>query len=143
VTHLVRRGGAWYRTLLSNGRSAYRSVLPSPGIPDEFTGFRVVCLPREVAPPRVLLRGGSWDNSAHYCCSAYRGHFAPGDALIGIVGFRVVCLPPPEKDGRRIAVRGGAWNWSSSLWSGLTRSPGIPDEFTGFRVVCLPREVAP
>jgi hypothetical protein len=55
----LRRGGTWYRTLLSNGRSAYRSVLPSSEPPDDFTGFRVVCLPLEVKPTQVAIRGGS------------------------------------------------------------------------------------
>ena len=92
MTHLVRRGGAWYRTLLANGRSAYRSVLPSRELLDSYTGFRVVCLPQEVAPPQMVLRGGSWLSFPGDCRSAPRGLGRP-DFADGLIGFRVVCLP--------------------------------------------------
>jgi hypothetical protein len=39
-----------------------------------------------------LLRGGSWNNNARNCRSAYRNHNEPGNANNN-VGFRVVCLP--------------------------------------------------
>jgi formylglycine-generating enzyme required for sulfatase activity len=51
-----------------------------------------VCLPGEVTPPRMLLRGGSWDSDPRYCRSARRSHLQP-DIAIGNIGLRVVCLP--------------------------------------------------
>jgi formylglycine-generating enzyme required for sulfatase activity len=92
VTHQVRRGGTWYRTLLSNGRSAYRSIWPSRELPDDFTGFRVVCLSKGAAPLRMLLRGGSWGFIPGGCRSAYRGRSQPG-VPDDDIGFRVVSLP--------------------------------------------------
>jgi formylglycine-generating enzyme required for sulfatase activity len=53
--------------------------------------------PAEELPPEGrelrLLRGGSWFNEPHICRSAYRISDHPG-RLIGLVGFRVCCLPP-------------------------------------------------
>ncbi|MBR8835873.1 MAG: formylglycine-generating enzyme family protein [Stigonema ocellatum SAG 48.90 = DSM 106950] len=40
-----------------------------------------------------LLRGGSWLNNPEYCRSAYRNGSAP-DNDNGLIGFRVVCVPP-------------------------------------------------
>jgi formylglycine-generating enzyme required for sulfatase activity len=42
---------------------------------------------------RRLLRGGSWYGYPRNCRSAYRNYLRPGLAALGIVGFRVVCLP--------------------------------------------------
>jgi formylglycine-generating enzyme required for sulfatase activity len=93
MTHQVRRGGTWvFRTLLSNGRSTYRSIWPSRELPDDYTGFRVVCLPLEVAPPRIVLRGGCSQYHSWFFRSTYRGFYWPVHANER-AGFRVVCLP--------------------------------------------------
>ncbi len=39
-----------------------------------------------------VLRGGSWNLSAKYCCVSLRFNFAPSSRY-GNLGFRVVCLP--------------------------------------------------
>jgi len=88
------RGGSWdgYPRYC---RSAY-SNHARPGDANDDVGFRVVCLPGEVAPPRMLLRGGSWDiGNYRFCRSAFRYHFQP-DVANDFIGFRVVCLPAPE-----------------------------------------------
>jgi hypothetical protein len=91
-TPRTTRGGP-YVVLPGHGRSACRNLrlaFVSPVI-----GFRVVCLPREVAPPRMplmLLRGGSWFFRPRYCGSTLR---APSRSSLARhdFGFRVVCLP--------------------------------------------------
>jgi len=87
------RGGACFR---SSCRSAYRGRSQSADTYYGF-GFRVVCLPREVAPLQIVLRGGtwssgSWDFTPRSCRSAYRNFSGPGNANF-LIGFRVVCLP--------------------------------------------------
>ena len=48
-----------------------------------------------------VLRGGSWDDSAGFCRSAYRFGGGPGDRIL-IFGFRLVFLPgqPKKKTGQ-------------------------------------------
>jgi hypothetical protein len=56
-------------------------------------GFRVVRLPREVAPCRAVLRGGGWDEAPSYCRSAFREDDPPVGSYRGYgLGFRVVRL---------------------------------------------------
>jgi uncharacterized protein (TIGR02996 family) len=43
-----------------------------------------------------MLRGGSWDDGAHYCRSAGRDRAGPGHRCSNI-GFRVVCSPSPQR----------------------------------------------
>lgn len=54
---------------------------------------------RQAADARSrVLRGGSWNNSARYCRSAYRDRNTPGDRF-GFDGFRLcVFLGPGDKD---------------------------------------------
>jgi formylglycine-generating enzyme required for sulfatase activity len=87
------RGGSW-NSYPRFCRSAHRLRL-QPDYALDGIGFRVVCLPHEVALPRtrMLLRGGSWFSNPRDCRSAYRDHYGPDDAFLN-VGFRVVCLPP-------------------------------------------------
>jgi hypothetical protein len=148
MTHQVRRGGTWYRTLLSNGRSTYRSVWPSRELPDDFTGFRVVCLPRVVTD--LSVRGGSWSsNHDRYCRSASRGcDFS--ECTDSETGFRVVCLPPEVAPPRmvpplRMIVRGGSWlssPWRCHSASRFRGRAGSAGGHFGFRMVCLPPEVS-
>jgi formylglycine-generating enzyme required for sulfatase activity len=94
------RGGSWFN-FPRNCRSA-RRCLNHPGWygdADDVIGFRVVCLPQEVKPTQVAIRGGShaqlnypWCRST-WCRSACRGVcHSPGYADDDI-GFRVICLP--------------------------------------------------
>ena len=84
------RGGACFR---SSCRSAYRGRSQSADTYYGF-GFRVVCLPQEVAP---VVRGGCWDGGLLGCRSAIRDDAGPGydDDLMG---FRVVCLQAAPQD---------------------------------------------
>ena len=91
MTRQVRRGGTWRLTLFSNGRSAYRNAWAPRGL-NGSTGFRVVCLSQGVAPPRMLVRGGSFFNFLHYCRAVSRLCYFPAYAN-ALSGFRVVCLP--------------------------------------------------
>jgi formylglycine-generating enzyme required for sulfatase activity len=84
------RGGSWFDGP-RNCRSASRDFFRPDNADDDF-GFRVVCLPGEVAPPRKLLRGGSWLTFPGCCRSAYRFLNWPDVASYSL-GFRVVCLP--------------------------------------------------
>jgi len=88
--HSDLRGGSWDSNP-GDCRSAFRD-LNQPVYANGNVGFRVVCLPGEVAPPRMLLRGGSWVNDPRLCRSAWGGHALPGNASLNS-GFRVVCLP--------------------------------------------------
>ena len=67
---------------------------------DSETGFRVVCLPPEVKPTQVAIRGGSharlnypWCRSTVGCRSACRGVCHSPDYAYDDIGFRVICLP--------------------------------------------------
>jgi len=96
----ARRGGLWlFRNAQRGARSAYRS-LERPSGTNEYTGFRVVCLPREARPTQVAIRGGShvrlnypWCRST-WCRSACRGVCHSPDYADDDIGFRVICLPP-------------------------------------------------
>jgi formylglycine-generating enzyme required for sulfatase activity len=99
MTHYrVQRGGTWFyrRKQQAYLRLAYRRVDKAHHV-DDLVGFRVVCLPPEVAPPwmPLPLRGGSWGNLPGGRRSASRSRYRPGFAYSG-VGFRVVCLPREE-----------------------------------------------
>jgi len=96
-TPRLLRGGSW--GFIPGG---CRSACRDHGRPDDafdIVGFRVICLPREVAPPRIMpLRGGSWagrvglyNPELRYWRSAYRAMGGP-DEDGSNVGFRVVCL---------------------------------------------------
>jgi hypothetical protein len=130
-----------YICIPRHGRSAYHNFFK----PGRYVGFRVVCLPREVAPPRMPLRGAPWISDPRGCRSAHRIHSRPVYALDD-VGFRVVCLPREAKPAP-IVSRGGAW-CNSFLWKMRSGSrdccrPHRADDLDGFRVICLPREVTP
>jgi formylglycine-generating enzyme required for sulfatase activity len=84
------RGGSWI-FYPGSYDSAFRYPFRCVGA-FSFIGFRVVCLPREVAPCRMALRGASWDFISVHCRSAYRFRHWPVNAS-SYFGFRVVCLP--------------------------------------------------
>jgi formylglycine-generating enzyme required for sulfatase activity len=89
-----------------------------------------------------LLRGGSWGFNPRYCRSVRRIPARPGEAG-DVIGFRVVCLHPP-----RMVVRGGSWSLFPRCCRSTDRdhcriTAGATSLLVGFRVVCLPREVAP
>jgi formylglycine-generating enzyme required for sulfatase activity len=69
-------------------------------------GCLLACPTRPAYPERgrvaQLLPGGSWNNNAGNCRSAYRNHNQPGNANNN-VGFRV--LPPPAPFTVRTAGR--------------------------------------
>ena len=84
------RGGAC-ADFRSSCRSAYRGRSQSADTYYGF-GFRVVCLPQEVAPPRMVLRGGSYlEYPACACRSAYRD-CSKSVATSWTFGFRVIHL---------------------------------------------------
>jgi len=146
MTHQVQRGGTWFyrRKQQAYLRLAYRRV-DKAHYQDDLVGFRVVCLPREVAPPRILLRGGSWLSNPRGCPAAHRGCSHPADTYHGF-GFRVVCLPWEAKPAP-VVSRGGAWcncfPWKMRSKARHYCRPHRADDIDGFRVVCLPREVTP
>ncbi len=88
------RGGSWL-IYPRYCRSAPRNH-DQPDNANVNLGFRVVCLPGEVALRRAILRGGAWLNeNPRNCRSALRLRRQPVYAN-GNIGFRVVCLPAAE-----------------------------------------------
>ena len=145
MTHQVQRGGTWFYRAKQQAylRLAYRRV-DKAHYQDDLVGFRVVCLPPGVAPPRMALRGGSWDFTSGHCCSACRFRRWPVNAS-GYFGFRVVCLPlevaPPQ-----MVLRGGCSSYTPWFFRSAYRGLYCPvhaNSLAGFRVVCLPREAKP
>jgi|GEM_PF-2394504 len=100
-----------------------------------------------------LLRGGSWGDFPADCRSAARDRLGQAVCTFDAIGFRVVCLPREVAPPRIMPLRGGSWagrvgsyNPGLRYWHSAYRAMGGPDEDgsnIGFRVVCLPREVAP
>jgi len=141
---LVRRGGSWFSfTVIC--RPTYRSSRGDAKQSSRQLGFRVVCLPREVSPPRIAVRGGTWlDDSAWGCRSVYRDWWEP-TVTASTVGFRVVCLPR-EVTPPRMLVRGGSFHNFPHYCRAVSRLCYFPTyayAFIGFRVVCLPKGVTP
>jgi formylglycine-generating enzyme required for sulfatase activity len=158
MTHRVQRGGTWFFRTKQQAylRWAYRRV-DQAHYRDDLVGFRVVCLPPEIAPPRMVLRGGCSHYGSWFFRSTYRGFYWPDNANRR-AGFRVVCLPPGVPPPRmvpplRVVARGGDWSdfrrWPDiglcnrrSAWRDHTR-PGFAGPSLGFRVICLPRGMTP
>ena len=93
------RSGAWF--LEPHDCRAANRHCGNPANPVTFIGVRVVCLPLEVKPTQVAIRGGfharlsyPWCGSAAGCRSACRGVCHSPDYAYDDIGFRVICLPP-------------------------------------------------
>jgi len=77
-----------------------------------------------------LLRGGSW--ASRGCPAAYRCRSHPADTYY-CFGFRMVCLPgEASTESRYRSLRGDSPSYREF------REPDLAQDYTGFRVICLP-----
>jgi formylglycine-generating enzyme required for sulfatase activity len=111
MTTPAMRGGSWFSAPpvqlpqepplgLPLGCRAASRLSINPADVSTIVGFRVVCLPPEVKPTQVAIRGGShaqlnypWCRST-WCRSACRCVCHSPDYTYDDIGFRVICLPP-------------------------------------------------
>ena len=84
-----------------------------------------------------VLRGGSWDNVAVLCRSAFRFNYGPSNRHYD-VGFRVARDVSVKSDASCV-LRGGSWYSSAEFCRSANRYSGVGpssrDDLIGFRVV--------